>query len=100
MRKLIFAIALLLGTMFLIGQFAEMQAIVDTLKHGDWRFFVLALLVEALWVVNVAVSYRVIFHATEFISVVPALVHDIKCDCQLFVSSAEAREPPIQDRWR
>lgn len=64
MRKLIFAIALLLGIMFVIGQFAEVQAIVDTLKHGDWRFFFIALLVETLWVVNVAASYRAIFRAT------------------------------------
>jgi uncharacterized protein (TIRG00374 family) len=64
MRKLLFAIALLLGVMLVIGRFAEVQAIVDTLKHGDWRFLLLALGIECLWYFNVAASFRAIFQAT------------------------------------
>lgn len=49
--------------MFLITNFAQVEAIVDTLKHGDWRFLILALLVQGAWLVNVAASYRAIYRA-------------------------------------
>jgi uncharacterized protein (TIRG00374 family) len=62
MRKLIVAIALMLGVYFVIGKIAELQAIVATLKRGDLRFIFLALLVELLWLVNQAASYRSIYH--------------------------------------
>ncbi len=61
MRKLIVAIALMLGVYFVIGKIAELQAIVDTLKRGDLRFIFLALLVELIWLVNQAASYRSIY---------------------------------------
>ncbi len=61
MRKLIVAIALMLGVYFVIGKIAELQAIVDTLKRGDLRFIFVALLVEMLWLVNQAASYRSIY---------------------------------------
>jgi uncharacterized protein (TIRG00374 family) len=61
MRKLIIAIALMLGVYFIIGKFAELQAIVDTLKRGDLRFIFLAFLVELLWLGNQAASYRSIY---------------------------------------
>lgn len=64
MRKLIFAVVLLLCTMFVIGQLAEVQAIADTLRQGDWRFILLGLIVETAWLVTVALSYRAIFQAT------------------------------------
>jgi uncharacterized protein (TIRG00374 family) len=61
MRKLIVAIALMLGVYFIIGKFAELQVIVDTLKQGDLRFIFLAFFVEFLWLVNQAASYRSIY---------------------------------------
>lgn len=64
MRKLFFAIVLLLCVVFIISQIAEVEAIADTLKRGDWRFLLLALGVEIAWLVNVAASYRSIFQAT------------------------------------
>ena len=64
MRKLIFAVVLLLCIMFVIGQLAEVQAIADTLRQGDWRFILLGLIVETAWLVTVALSYRAIFQAT------------------------------------
>jgi uncharacterized protein (TIRG00374 family) len=63
MQKLIFAVVLLLAVLFVIGQFAEMQAIVDTLQRGDWRFLLLAIGVEIAWLLNVAASYRAILQA-------------------------------------
>lgn len=61
MRKLIIAIALLLGVVFMLAKMAEVQAILQTLQRGDWRFVLLALGVEAIWLVNVAASNRAIY---------------------------------------
>jgi len=64
MRKLIVAVILMLTIMLVIAQFAEVQAIFDTLQRGDLRFILLALLVEILWLINIAMSYRTIYSAT------------------------------------
>jgi len=63
MRQLIFAAVLLLCILLIIGKLAEVQAILETLQRGDWRFIMLAFGMEALWLVNIAVSYRAIFQA-------------------------------------
>ena len=63
MRKFVFALILLLGVAFVIGRFAEVQAIAETLQKGDWRFLGLALIIEAAWLLNVAASYRYIYRA-------------------------------------
>ena len=63
MRKFIFAIVLLLSILFIIGQFAELQALVDTVKRGEWHYLVLALIIEAAWLMNLAASYLAIFHS-------------------------------------
>ncbi len=64
MRKLMYALVFLLAVIFLIAQFAEVRAIIETLHRGDWRFIFLAFGVQLLWLVNVAASYQVIFRAT------------------------------------
>lgn len=61
MRTFILAIILLLGVLFVIGQFAEVQAVMTTLQEGDWRFLLLAVLVETFLLVLIAVVYRSIF---------------------------------------
>lgn len=61
MRKLIIAIALMLGVYFVIGKFAELQVILDTLRRGDLYFIFFAFLVELLWLANQAASYRSIY---------------------------------------
>jgi uncharacterized membrane protein YbhN (UPF0104 family) len=63
MRKFIFAIAILIGIVFLLVNIAEVQSIVDTLKRGDLRFLLLALGVEVLWMLNIAASYRYVYKA-------------------------------------
>ncbi|MGB9672976.1 MAG: hypothetical protein ACPL3P_02480, partial [Anaerolineales bacterium] len=63
MRKFLIAIALLLGILFVIGHFTEVQSIYETLKKGDLRFISLALLVELVWIVNLGANYRAIYHA-------------------------------------
>lgn len=63
MRKAIIAIALLLGLFFVFSKMAEVQAILDTLRRGDWRYVGLALGLEIVWLLNVAASYRAIYRA-------------------------------------
>jgi len=60
---MIFALVLLLAALFLIGQMAEVEAILRSSRRGDWRFLLLALAVEAVWLINVAASYKVIYQA-------------------------------------
>ncbi len=74
MRKFIFAIALLFGVFFVIGQMAEVEAIVETLKKGDWRFLFIALCVEFVWFVNIAASYKTIFIALGLDEKIPKLM--------------------------
>jgi uncharacterized protein (TIRG00374 family) len=42
---------------------AEVQAIVDTLRKGDWRFLILAFLLVGAWTVNIAMSFRTIYRS-------------------------------------
>jgi glycosyltransferase 2 family protein len=64
MRKFIFAIVLLLAVLYVIVQFSEVEAILDTFRRGDWRYLLLAVCLECLWLFNVAISYRYIFQIT------------------------------------
>ncbi|MDD5467917.1 MAG: lysylphosphatidylglycerol synthase transmembrane domain-containing protein [Anaerolineales bacterium] len=61
MRTFIIAVILLLGVMFVIGQLAEMQAVMSTLREGDWRYLLLAVLVEVVLLVLIALVYRTLF---------------------------------------
>jgi uncharacterized protein (TIRG00374 family) len=63
MRKFLIALALLLGIIFIIGNIAEVQNIIDTLKIGDWRFILIAFGVELIWLLNVAISYKAIYRS-------------------------------------
>jgi len=50
-----------LATIYIILRIAEVQQIADTFQKGDWRFIALAIIVSAVWMVNVAFSYWVVF---------------------------------------
>ena len=57
------AVILSVGVMFVIGRFAELQAIGETLQRADLRFLTLAILIEIVWLLNTAASFRAIFKA-------------------------------------
>jgi len=63
MRKFIFAVVLMLSIVFIIGQFAELQSLVETLQRGDWRYLGLALIIQTAWLMNLAASFLVVFQA-------------------------------------
>lgn len=58
MRKIIFAILLVLAIALIILSLSELESIAETLQHSDWRFLVAALLVVLIWIYNSAVTYR------------------------------------------
>ncbi|HCC78181.1 MAG TPA: hypothetical protein DEP80_01040 [Anaerolineae bacterium] len=61
MRKVLIAFVLLLGVLLVIFSFSEIENIVKTLKHSDWRFWGLALVVELIWLYNLATSFRALY---------------------------------------
>lgn len=63
MRNFLFAVVFLLGGAFIFIRFAEVQQIAVTLKGGDWRFIGIAFFFEGLWLLCIAASYKVIYHA-------------------------------------
>lgn len=63
MRKFLFAIVILIGIVFIYFNRSELGSIVDTLKEGDLRFIFLALVVEVIYMLNVAASFRSVYKA-------------------------------------
>lgn len=61
MRRLLVTVALFLGVVFVLLRLAEVQAIGATLSRGDWRYLLLAITLEAFWLMNVAGSYWTIY---------------------------------------
>lgn len=63
MRNLLIALVLMLGIVFVFVNMAEVQAIAETLQRGDWHFLLLAIAIQAVWMLNVAASYRAVYRA-------------------------------------
>lgn len=63
MKNFLVALVLLIGFIFLFFNLSEVQDIADTFRRGNWLYLLLAALVEMLWLINVAASYRVIYQA-------------------------------------
>jgi glycosyltransferase 2 family protein len=63
MRKFLFALVLLIGVLFIMARFAEVQAIVETLQRGDWRFILLAVGIVGLWFLAVGSSFYTVYSA-------------------------------------
>jgi len=73
MRKLLFAIALLLAVFFVIGRMAEVHVILDTLRQADVKFILLAVGVQILWYFNAGAHLKVIYEILEMEETVPRL---------------------------
>lgn len=63
MRKLLIAVLLFLGILFIFAQFAEIEKIYETVKQGQWQFIALACLIQVIWFWNVAASYYSIYRS-------------------------------------
>ena len=47
--------------MFVLTKVAEIEDIIHTFEQGDWRYLGLAALVELVWIVNIGISFKVIY---------------------------------------
>jgi glycosyltransferase 2 family protein len=65
MRKFLVALVLFIGVLFIMARFSEVQAIVETLQRGDWRFLILALGMVGLWLLAIASSYCAVYSALD-----------------------------------
>lgn len=63
----------MLGVIFIIGQFSEVQSILQTLQQGDWRYLTFAFIVQLVWMFNVAASFRVIYRLLNLSETVSVL---------------------------
>jgi uncharacterized protein (TIRG00374 family) len=61
MRKIIVACVLLLAIGFIIFRFSELQNILDTLHHSNYRFLIAAVIIELIWFYNSATVYSVLY---------------------------------------
>jgi uncharacterized protein (TIRG00374 family) len=61
MRKILITLVMVAGAVFIITQFEELGNIIDTVRRGDVRFLLVAVLAEGLWLVNVAALYRAVY---------------------------------------
>lgn len=74
MRKIIFALVFLVAIVFVILRFSELKNILDTLKHSDMRFLIVAVLVELVWLFNSATVYAFLFRLVGLKEKTPHLV--------------------------
>ncbi|MHC1783961.1 MAG: YbhN family protein [Anaerolineaceae bacterium] len=61
MRKFFLAVILLLGILFIIGRYSEVQNITATLQAGNLWYFLLALFLEGLWLLIVSLTWQRIY---------------------------------------
>jgi glycosyltransferase 2 family protein len=61
MRKFIFALVLLLGVVYVLSRLSDLHAVFLTLQQGKWFFLLPAVLLQAVWLMNVGISYRIIY---------------------------------------
>ena len=61
MRKFLIGMILLLGVIFLLARMSEVQAIGQTIRNGHWYYLSLALVLEIIYIVNVALIYWFIY---------------------------------------
>ena len=61
MRKIIIALVLLLAIALILFSSSELENIAKTLQHSNWRFLVAALIVELIWMYNVATTFRLLY---------------------------------------
>ena len=61
MRKIIVALVLLVAIVFVVLRFSELQNILDTLHHSNYRFLIAAVIIELIWLYNSATVYSTLY---------------------------------------
>ncbi len=65
MRKFFIAVMILLGVIYIISRFTEMEGIYETIRKGDWRFLLLALIVQCAWIYNLGLAYQAVYRVFD-----------------------------------
>jgi len=61
MRKIFVTFALVAGIIFIITQIQDFGSILETIQRSKLRYLFAAIIVESIWLVNVAALYRTIY---------------------------------------
>jgi uncharacterized protein (TIRG00374 family) len=61
MRRIILAVIIFVGVLFVISNFAEFEKIILTLQRGNWLIIFLALIAQLLWYAAVAAGFKAIY---------------------------------------
>jgi uncharacterized protein (TIRG00374 family) len=74
MRKVIIAVVLFLAIVFVIFRFSELKNLLATLERSDYRFLIVALVVELVWLFSNASVYGSLYRLVELEEKIPHLV--------------------------
>jgi uncharacterized protein (TIRG00374 family) len=61
MRKIIITLVLFLAIVFVIFRFSELKSILDTLQRSNYRWLIVAVVIELIWLINTASDYGSLF---------------------------------------
>jgi uncharacterized protein (TIRG00374 family) len=61
MRKFIFLAVLVLAGVLIVASFSEIKGIIDTLRHARLRYLSLAIFLQLVWIVGVALVHLVLY---------------------------------------
>jgi uncharacterized protein (TIRG00374 family) len=61
MRKIIITLVLFLAIVFVIFRFSELKNILDTLQRSNYRWLIVAVVIELIWLINTASDYGSLF---------------------------------------
>ncbi len=61
LRRAIILVVILLGIAFIAARFSEIEAVTDSVRRGDWRFLLLAVAIQAVWLVTTGLVYRSLY---------------------------------------
>jgi uncharacterized protein (TIRG00374 family) len=72
MRRLFFSFAMVAGIIFIITQIQDFGSLIDTVKRSYLRFLFIAIVVQGIWLLNVAALYRTIY---KVLGIDESLIH-------------------------
>lgn len=75
MRKFIIAVVLLVGVVFVISRFTEMQEIWETIQRGELIYLLIALAIQIAWIINNGASFWAIYQAMGIKEELTEMIH-------------------------
>lgn len=63
MRKFVIAVVLMVGVIYVLARFSEIEEIARTLQEADWRYILGAVVMLVVWMIIMALNYWAIYRA-------------------------------------